>query len=135
MVNNFISLFMAFLIGNPICCCAMASLFAVETEPAALAHSCCSSKIAEENQSQDQDQDQPDSCPCFLAKEKAAPETQKAVVRSSHFCAAKPPFFSDSCFTLPHLSPSVSHMAKWPPGAIFVRPIGVRLALQSSYLL
>ena len=70
MLSKVIALFMALLIGNPMCCCAMASLFEddVPEQTKPNVHSCCSHSIED---SEDEDRpDKPDCCPCFLEKER-----------------------------------------------------------------
>lgn len=73
MTRKAIALVLALLIGNPMCCCAMATLYGADPdkEIALPDHSCCCPSVEQDDQ-----EEKPDSCPCFLKKVKSLTLTQ-----------------------------------------------------------
>lgn len=136
MLSKVIALFMALLIGNPMCCCAMASLFEddVPEQTKPNVHSCCSHSIED---SEDEDRpDKPDCCPCFLEKERSLTAAETLFLKAdAGEQIAKALFETDCSLSLPHLSPVVSHLSKWPPGSLPIPSLRGRLALSCCYLL
>jgi len=130
MANKFAALFMALLIGNPVCCCAMANLFVAEKDDSAPVHSCCMA-------GEDDNSPEPDSCPCLLDKEQVAPDSQ-TFLKNSHEDSDSDSIAATDCATLlPRLSLAVIYISKWPPGSAEPGLISLRqrLALSCSYLL
>lgn len=124
---------MALLIGNPVCCCAMASLFAAERDDSPPMYSCC---MAAENVGDEENTPEPDSCPCLLEKEQVAPDSQSAFLKQHQADADSTSIAATDCATLlPRLPLSVIHISKWPPGSQPTPSLSERLALHSSYLL
>ena len=132
-MNKFAALFMALLIGNPICCCAMANLFVAEKDDSAPVHSCC---MTAENAEENDNSPEPDSCPCLLDKEQVAPDSQSAFLKQHQADADSDSIAATDCATLfPRLPLAVIHISKWPPGSQPTLSLSERLALHSSYLL
>lgn len=135
MVNKIVAFFMALLIGNPVCCCAMVDWFAVEQEESSPpVHSCCCMVV--ENVCDEEKTPEPDSCPCLLEKEQIVSDSQSVSLKHSHEDADSTSLVATDCAAyLPHLSLSVIHTSKWPPGSLPTLSVSERLALNSSYLL
>ena len=132
MVNKVVALFMALLIGNPMCCCAMANLFSAESNDSTPLHSCC---MAAENAGEDDNSPEPDSCPCLLEKEQVAPDSQTFLKNSHEDSDSDSIATTDCAALLPRLSLAVIYISKWPPGSQPTLSLSERLALHSSYLL
>ena len=133
MTRKVIALALALLIGNPMCCCAMATLYGADPdkEIALPDHSCCCPSVEQDDQ-----EEKPDSCPCFLKKVKSLPLTQTLFLNfTGDDEMAKALLRTSSHFTRPHLSPVVSDLSKWPPGPLPTPSLGRRIALQCCYLL
>lgn len=138
IVYKVTALLIALLIGNPMCCCAMSGLFAKdnqdEQKPTPRIHSCCSHSV--EFCEEEEEPERPDSCPCFLEKERFLPASETFSPPSEIGDeVTKTPQQGGSSFLLPHLSPVVSNLKKWPPGCLPIPPTGGRLALNCCYLL
>ncbi|MGC6426646.1 MAG: hypothetical protein ACON5H_06575 [Akkermansiaceae bacterium] len=134
MVSKLIAFVMALLVGNPMCCCAMANLFADDVENPPKFHPCCG--LVEHTDDKQQEPEKPDSCSCFLKADKASPEIQPSLCRPSHDGSDQDdlPKTEYSAF-LPHLPIAVLNVSKWPPGSLPVLLLRERLALKNSYLL
>ena len=136
MVGKVTALFMALLIGNPMCCCAIATLYGddPDKELEQQDHSCCCPSVEQDDQ--EEKPDEPDSCPCFLKEAKSLTLTQALLIKFSDDDEMSKVLLRTSChFTLPHLSPVVSDLSKWPPGPLPTPSLGRRIALQCCYLL
>ena len=133
MTRKAIALVLALLIGNPMCCCAMATLYGADPdkEIALPDHSCCCPSVEQDDQ-----EEKPDSCPCFLKKVKSLTLTQTLFLKFTGDDEMAKVLLRTSChFTLPHLSPVVSDLSKWPPGSFPAPSLRRRIALQCCYLL
>jgi hypothetical protein len=136
MTRTFIALVLAMLIGNPMCCCAMATLYGddPDKELGLPDHSCCCPSVEQDDQ--EQKPGEPDSCPCFLKEAKSLTLTQALFMKFSGDDEMSKVLLRTSChFTLPHLSPVVSDLSKWPPGSFPAPSLRRRIALQCCYLL
>lgn len=134
MVDKIVAFFMALLIGNPVCCCAMVDWFAVEQEESSPpVHCCC---MAAEDVCDEEKTPEPASCSCLLEKKQIAPDTQFVFLKQSSEDTDSISVVATDCATyLPHLPLSVIHTSKWPPGSLPTLSLSERLALNSSYLL
>lgn len=134
MVNKFVSLIMVLLIGNPVCCCFAADLFMGGGDtPAKATHSCC---MAVEGADEEGDEQKPDSCPCLLEKEQVPPDHYSFSLKSSDLEKdSESSAIADYAVAIPRVPLAVSHISKWPPGALPIPCLSERLALHSSYLL
>ena len=136
MVSKLTALLMALLIGNPMCCCAMATLSSAvpDNELGLQDHSCCCPSVEQDDQ--EEKPDEPDSCPCFLKKAKSLTLTQALFLKPAGDDGVLKALLQTGChFTLPHLSPVVSDLSKWPPGSFPAPSLRRRIALQCCYLL
>ena len=127
---------MALLIGNPMCCCVTATFFdADHDKELALQDQSCCCQLAEQSD-QEEKPDEPDSCPCFLKKAKSLTLTQTLFLKFTGDDEMGKVLLQTSChFTLPHLSPVVSDLSKWPPGSLPTPSLRRRISLQCCYLL
>ena len=136
MVRTVIALVLALLIGNPMCCCVTATFFdADHDKELALQDQSCCCQLAEQSD-QEEKPDEPDSCPCSLKKAKSLTLTQALLFKVTGDDEMAKALLRTSChFTLPHLSPVVNDLSKWPPGSLPGPSLRRRIALQCSYLL
>ena len=135
IVKQFLALFLALLIGNPMCCCAFGATACGNDSQSPPAHSCCSSAGESEN---DDNEDKRKSCTCFLEKEKVTNESavllQPGSARDLDVDDVLP---ADDFSSTPPLPHAVTTVAKWVPGSgePGLIPLRKRLALSCSYLL
>lgn len=136
MVSKVTALFMALLIGNPMCCCVTATFFdADHDKELALQDQSCCCQLAEQSD-QEEKPDEPDSCPCSLKKAKSLTLTQALLLKvTGDDQITKALLQTDCSLTLPHLSPVVQHLRKWPPGSLPPPSLRRRIALQCCYRL
>lgn len=136
MGSKVTALFMALLIGNPMCCCVTATFFDADhdKELAVQDQSCCC-QLAEQSD-QEEKPDEPDSCSCSLKKAKSLTLTQALLLKvTGDDQITKALLQTDCSLTLPHLSPVVQHLSKWPPGSLPAPSLRRRIALQCCYRL
>jgi len=136
MVGKSIAFLLAVIIGNPMCCCAVATLFADDspTQPKPTLHSCCSHLV--EDDKEKSPPNQPAPCTCFVKKDRSLAESEvtppKANVSNE---SANSPLQADSFFLHLPLSPVVGCLKKWPPGSLPISSLSERIALHCCYLL
>ena len=134
-MKQLLALFLALLIGNPMCCCAFGATTCGNDSQNSPVHSCCSLAGESENGG---DEDERKSCTCFLEKEKVTNESamllQPSSARDLDLDDVPP---ADDFSSTPPLSHAVATVAKWPPGSAEPGLISLRkrLALSCSYLL
>ena len=136
MLRKVIALALALLIGNPMCCCAIATLYGddPDKELEQQDHSCCCPSVEQDDQ--EEKPDEPDSCPCSLKKAKSLTLTQALLLKvTGDDQITKALLQTDCSLTLPHLSPVVDHLSKWPPGSLPGPSLRRRIALQCCYRL
>lgn len=136
MIRNVIALVLALLIGNPMCCCAMATLYDTDRDKEIRLqdHSCCCPSAEQDDQKEKPDE--PDSCPCSLKKAKSLTLTQALLLKVTGDDQITKALLQTDCFlTLPHLSPVINHLSKWPPGSLPAPSLRRRIALQCCYRL
>lgn len=138
MVHRLLAIFIALLIGNPICLCAMTNVLTAESEGAPRVTCCCSAAdpLDDEQESPEEpNSEQPSSCLCCLGDEsQAALEIQVGLSKNSgkDFDTCER---ADYSYFLPRSSLLKSSISKWPPGSLLIFSVSERLALYSYYLL
>ncbi|MGJ8677048.1 MAG: hypothetical protein ACSHX0_06000 [Akkermansiaceae bacterium] len=132
MINKALALILALLIGNPLCCCALALQISDADTPV---HSCCAQQADPSNESEEEKK--PCQCPCDKDG-KALSETHEKVdaapaknLDPHHVWLLA----TEADLSLPRISTAAGHIAKWPPGRLPIPSMGERLASHCSYLL
>lgn len=130
-MKSFLAVFLAMLIGNPVCCCAF-GWTVDEGKRIPAPHSCCSAPV----DSSDKGSSDPEPCTCFVKKHKASGEEMKVPQPSEmkHWNSDLV-FVADEFMELITVPVAVQAIAKSPPGTLDFPCSGERLARKCSYLL
>ena len=132
MINKALALMLALLIGNPLCCCALALQISNADAPF---HSCCAQQA---NSSDESDEEKkPCQCPCDKDSKALSETHEKVDIAPAKNLKSQPVWLSatEAELSLPCISTAAGHIAKWPPGRLPVLSSSERLARHCSYLI